>query len=63
MRADADRFHLVIQTNPDCWMLHDGQWQQLEPGGIYTLDPLIPHASVNWGNEPRVHFVVDVLHD
>ena len=63
MRADATRFHLVIQTNPDCWMLHDGQWQQLEAGGIYTLDPLIPHASVNWGHSTRVHLVVDVLHE
>jgi hypothetical protein len=59
---DSQRCHLVLQTNPDCWMLHDGTWQQLQEDKIYTMDPRLFHASINWGHEPRVFFVVDVAH-
>ena len=57
----GQRCQLVLQTNPDCWMLHGGVWQQLEEDGIYTMDPLVPHASINWGHQPRVFFVVDII--
>ena len=56
----GQRFHLAVQMNPDCWMLHDGTWQQLHENTIYTMDPTLPHASINWGHEPRVLFIVDV---
>ena len=55
----VQRFHLVLQTNADCWFLHDGTWQQLEETGIYTMDPTLVHASINWGHPPRVLLVVD----
>lgn len=55
-----ERRHLVLQTNDRCWNLHDGEWQQLELGGIYSLDAGIEHASINWGTEHRVHLVVDL---
>ncbi len=58
--ADRERFFLVLQTNPDSWCLHDGQWQQLEEGGIYSVDPSKVHAAVNLGTELRINFVVDV---
>lgn len=54
------RFMLVLQSNPGSWVWHDGDWQQLEEGGIYTADPSKTHAALNWGSEPRIHFVVDV---
>lgn len=59
-RSGAQRFHLVLQSNPQSWTLHDGTWQQLTEDGIYTMDPIKTHAAVNWGGEPRIHLVVDV---
>ena len=59
MREDAIRSHVVLDTNAECWYLHDGQWQQLQTGGVYRMDPLKIHASVNWGHGARIHLVVD----
>lgn len=55
------RYHLVLATNDDCWNYHDGDWQQLELGGIYTVDHTRQHASINFGESMRVHLVVDVV--
>ncbi len=54
------RRHVVLQTNPACWVHHGGDWQQLEAGGIYRMDPMQPHAAVNWGTKPRMHLFFDV---
>lgn len=54
------RYHLVIDTNPDAWVMHGGHWQRLAQDMIYTMDPLMVHAAVNWGARPRIHLVVDV---
>jgi len=59
-RERSQRYHLVLQSSQKAWVLHDGTWQQLDEGGIYTMDPLTTHAAVNWGGEPRIHLVVDV---
>jgi hypothetical protein len=59
-RAGLLRHHLVLQTNPACWNFHGGDWQQLELGGIYTVDPMVEHASINWGDTQRIHLVIDV---
>lgn len=56
----SERYHLVLQSNQWSWTLHDGCWQQLEEGGIYRMNPVKTHAAVNWGGEPRIHFVVDI---
>lgn len=54
-----ERHHLILQTNPDCWSFHDGDWQQLERGGIYTMDCTRQHAALNWGESDRIHLVID----
>lgn len=54
-----NRKHVVLQNNEDCWYMHDNQWQKLEEGGIYTMNPRLVHASINWGPEPRVHLIYD----
>lgn len=62
--ADAtgrNRCHLILQTNADSFCMHDGTWQQLELGGIYRMDPAKVHASINWGEAPRINFVIDRL--
>ena len=59
--SGLERFHLVLSTNERCWNFHEGSWQQLELGGIYSMDMRGEHASLNWGDTPRVHLVVDVV--
>lgn len=54
------RYHVVLQSNPRCWVHHDGEFQLLEVGGVYTMDPTKYHAAVNWGETDRIHLVVDV---
>jgi len=54
------RYHLVLQTNDKSWNMHNNQWQRLERGGLYEMDPRFVHASINWGAEPRIHLVVDI---
>lgn len=49
---------LVVQTNPDAWVMHGGTWQHLEQDGIYESDQERLHAAVNFGEHPRVHLVV-----
>lgn len=61
LAAESVRYHLVLTTNPRCWNYHDGGFQQLEEGGVYTVDMTAEHASINWGETQRTHLVVDVL--
>ena len=56
----GQRFHVVVQSAPDAWLLHGGVWTSVEEGAIYTMDPTIRHASVNWGHHPRTLLVIDV---
>lgn len=53
------RYHLVLRTNPGCWLFHGGAWQRLREGGVYAMDPRVPHGGVNWGDSPRLHLVLD----
>lgn len=57
---NSTRYHLVIKTNGQSWSMHENEWQRLDARGIYTFDPRLIHASINWGAEWRIHFVVDV---
>lgn len=58
-QAVTTRYHIVLATNPYCWNYHDGSVQHLKLGGVYTVDELVNHASVNWGMTTRVHMVID----
>lgn len=60
-REGLTRYHVVLATNDRCWNYHDGDWQQMELGGIYTVDPTREHASINWGESMRVHLVIDIV--
>lgn len=55
------RRHVVLQTNDSVWVYHDGQFQQLDRGGVYQMDPMKPHGALNWGGDPRIHLFVDVM--
>lgn len=54
------RYHVPLQSDAHCWVLHAGTWQQLTVGWVYSMDPSKPHGAVNWGPSPRVHLMVDV---
>jgi len=56
------RHHLPLQVNDGCWSFHEGVWQQLEVGKVYTMDPKGVHGAVNWGATLRLHLIVDVLY-
>lgn len=55
------RYHIPLQLNDGCWVFHDGTWQQLTVGAVYTMDPTKPHGAVNWGPNLRLHLLLDVL--
>lgn len=57
------RYHVPLQTNEHCWSMHEGEWQQLEVGGIYTMTPEGWHGAVNWGSVVRLHLLVDAAGD
>jgi len=57
---EGGRYHLPLAQNEDCWVFHDGTWQQLQVGRWYKMDPALPHGAVNWGTTRRMHLLVDV---
>ena len=60
-------YHVVLLNNPQCRssMYYDNGSAQhfyLQAGAIYRVDRSIEHASVNNGDEDRIHLLVEV-HD
>jgi hypothetical protein len=55
------RYHVPVQTNDGCFVLHGGCWQRLRLGQGYSMDPTIFHGAVNWGHDLRMHLIVDTL--
>jgi len=53
------RYHLPLEVNDGCWVVHGGDWQQLVVGHVYEMDPTETHGAVNWGQERRLHLMVD----
>ncbi len=60
LTAGVVRRHVVLETNPDAWVYHDGDWQHLEAGQSYTVDTTKLHGAVNFGSTPRTHLFYDV---
>lgn len=55
------RHHFPLLLNPHSWVFHAGEWQQLEIGRVYQMDPSELHGAVNWGDSMRLHLILDVL--
>jgi hypothetical protein len=53
------RHHIPLVLNDDCWVFSAGDWQQLDEGQIYVMNPTVPHGSLNWGATRRLHLLVD----
>jgi hypothetical protein len=58
-----DRIHLVITTNPDCYLidLDDEKMYHLPVDGqIWYMDTGVRHVASNFGGRPRIHLNVRV---
>lgn len=59
----VQRWHLPLQTNDQAYfwdeLLH---WRHLEPGYWHRIFPERRHTICNYGNQERIHLVVDLKH-
>ena len=57
-RDKTKRIHLVVTTNPDCWMIIEKRICYLPINGSYYItDTTKMHTAVNASNEDRIHIV------
>jgi hypothetical protein len=59
------RYHIPLQTNRRCLQFTENaqgviHCQTLDIGRVYQLDPTLPHGAVNWGEDVRLHLMIDV---
>jgi hypothetical protein len=52
------RVHVPIQTNPSAFFIMDKAYH-LEEGSAYIVNVERPHAVVNHGDAPRIHFMFE----
>lgn len=57
----TERYHLPITTNQQCFVRIAGEEKHLEPGDIWWFDKHQLHDVTNFGDEARVHLVMDVF--
>jgi hypothetical protein len=56
-----DRLHLVISTNPDCYLIDLDKLHMYHlpvDGHIWNMDTGVRHVACNFGGKPRVHLNV-----
>ena len=54
----AVALHIGIHTNPGSWLYSGGHQATLIDGAIVSQDRTVLHSAVNFGDVPRVHFVL-----
>jgi hypothetical protein len=57
------RLHLPITTNTRAAMTIADEDIPMAPGELWWLNVDLPHSARNLGTEPRVHLVIDCVHD
>lgn len=58
----TQRYHYVLQTNPDCLFLFPGKYSQFNipaDGHLYMVNTLFRHTFVNASNMRRIHLILD----
>ena len=55
----SHRFHLVIASNPDCWMEAGGERVCMLPGELWWFNSRAEHSVTNAGNTDRIHLLFD----
>jgi len=53
-------YHVVVQTNDHCFSYVGDKPFHLEVGGIYSINRLVEHHSVNNGETDRIHLLAEV---
>jgi len=57
------RLHVPIITNPDSTLIINVARVHLDAGYIWKLNPVHRHAAGNFGNESRIHILMDCYHN
>ncbi len=55
------RVHFPITTNDKATFTSDGREFHMERGGVYEIDPFLPHSARNHGDTDRIHLIFNVL--
>jgi len=55
------RFHIPIITNKNCTFIVEEQRFNLEEGNLYELNNRRFHSVENFGDENRIHLIIDIL--
>ena len=57
-----DRYHLVVSCGEKgSWFRAGGEEAYMRKGELWWFDPTVYHEAHNVSDEPRIHFVIDVL--
>jgi len=59
--SDLVRFHIPISTSPDVHFIVNEKRIIMLPGEVWHIDVRFPHEVHNFGNNHRVHLVLDLL--
>jgi hypothetical protein len=57
------RIHVPLITNESAYLILDGARVHLPVGHLWKLDPVHRHGACNFGDEPRVHMLLDCYRD
>ena len=61
----TNKLHIPIITNPNALfeVLVDGKVNRINmtAGGIWNIDNLVIHRSINYGDTFRTHLIIDVM--
>ena len=64
VRRYPQRFHLVITSNPNCWMEAGGERVCMAPGELWWFNWGVEHSVTNAGKTDRIHLILDAsLHE
>lgn len=58
--AATERYHAVIQTNPQAWLESGGERVNMPAGSVWWFDKHVEHAGANLGATDRIHLIVDL---
>jgi len=54
------RVHVPLVTDPECVFFTEGQEHHMPVGGVYVVDPTIPHGVIHRGTKRRIHLMFNV---
>lgn len=57
--AYYERYHLVLQSNPDCLFRCGTEAVQMAIGEVWWFDNSVEHEVINSGQSDRIHLIVD----